>query len=156
MPHPIDARAIPQSLTTKETTIPDGLYLGARCVDNAGTEYEYVRAAGTINQYDAVVITYAGLASALTTTNAGAIPQKVGVAQVSAATNDYFWVARKGPMTLNVLASCLKDVKIYTTATAGAVDDTATTLIAGLVFTANNGGSTAAVAAYAVDDLTVN
>ena len=124
-------------------------------------EFEYVNASAAISQYDAVMITDSKTASQLTTTNAGAIPGAVGVAQVAIASGSYGWVLRRGGikgggLKLNVLASCLKNVKLYTTATAGAIDDTATTLVSGLQLTTDNGGSTAAVECTAVRDICVN
>lgn len=154
--HFLDQKAIPLAPGSTDTALPEGCFLGQQELASDGALYELVQAAEAIAAYETVVITYAGAASKLTTTNAGAIPQKVGVAQNAIASGSYGWVVREGPLTVKVLASCAKDVKLYTTATAGAIDDTATTLISGLVITANDGGSGSNIAGRAVRELVVN
>lgn len=154
--HWLESKAIPLAPQDTDTSLPVGCFLGQQAVASDGATYELVLAAEAISQYQGVVVTYAGAASKLTTTNAGAIPQKVGIAQNAIASGAYGWVVRKGPCTVKVLASCAKDVKLYTTATAGSIDDTATTQIFGLVITANDGGSGSNIAGMAVSELTVN
>lgn len=66
--------------------------------------------------------------------------------------NHYAWAAISGKMKVFVLTLCAKDVPLYTSATAGYLDDTSTTqtLIQNLHTTATNaGGSFALVDAYA-------
>jgi hypothetical protein len=65
----------------------------------------------------------------------------VGIAQVAFADNDYGWVLRKGQGTVLVLASCAADVGLYTSASAGYLDDATAslTLISGIVLTASRG-----------------
>ncbi len=99
------------------------------------TTYRYVHANGATSQYGFVSISTDGLFEATpltTTTNASTNPLLVGAAQCAFADDEYGWVAVKGYFTGNFAASCVQDVKIYTTATAGVVDDASTTLINGL------------------------
>jgi hypothetical protein len=113
-----------------------------------GNVYKYVKASGTVAASDAVLIEDDFTVAALTTTNAGSAPTWVGIAQAAMTANQFGWVLISGTGTVNVLASCATDVKLYTTATAGALDDTATTLVSGIKISATNGGATAAVACF--------
>lgn len=144
------------------TTTTASFVLGEKCEDSGGGSWVYVQANGTIAQYDAVKVDHDFQAAALTTTISGSEPTDVAVAQIAFADNEYGWVW-EGPgggtglgIKVNVLASCATDVKIYTTATAGKLDDTATDLVQGLMITATNGGSTAAVECYATNKMVTN
>lgn len=117
----------------RETSTTQLFELGTSTYDDKGSRWEYVQAAGVINIYDYVKVDDDFQAAAGTTTLLPATqPARVGCAQVAFADNDYGWVVRSGQHTGNFAASCAADVKIYTTATAGVVDDAATTLINGL------------------------
>ena len=101
-----------------------------------GTLYQYVKASAAIAQYAFVKISSDGNYTAqemTTTTNPSTEPAKVGCAQVAIASGYYGWVAIKGYFTGKFAASCVQAVKIYTTGTAGVVDDSATTLVNGLM-----------------------
>lgn len=111
-----------------------------------GNRYKYVQAGGTIAASDICLIEDTNVVTALTTTNAGSIPTWCGIAQAALTSGQYGWVLISGTGTVNALASCATDVKLYTTATAGALDDAVTTLISGIKLSATNGGATAAVA----------
>ncbi|MGL5336060.1 MAG: hypothetical protein ACRC9R_07950 [Enterovibrio sp.] len=116
-------------------------------------EFLFVQADGAITQYSFVKISDDGQAVPLTTALAGSNNLQVGVAQVAAADNEYLWVWVGGVggggvgagIKGNVLASYVGDANLYTTATAGSADDTATTKIANAV------GLTTVVGAAAVD-----
>lgn len=114
------------------TTIPQ--YAPGMKLQANDCTYQYIKAASAIAQYDLVKISNTfTAASATTTTNPSTEPAKCGAAQVAIAANAYGWVAvGPGLMTVNVAASCVQDVVLYTTATAGVVDDSATTRINGL------------------------
>jgi hypothetical protein len=107
--------------------------LGTFATDNLGGVWEYVQANGAVAVYDAVKVDEDGQAAPITTTISGSEPTAVGIAQVALADNEYGFVFRgRGGGTgtgvkVNVLVSCAADVKLYTTATAGKLDDTATT-----------------------------
>lgn len=108
--------------------------VGTKVVCNDGV-YQYVKAAGTIAQYDLVKIRNDfTVVSGTTTLLPSTEPAKVGVAnQTGFTSGQYGWVfVGPGLVTVNVAASCVQDVKLYTTATPGVVDDASTTLINGL------------------------
>lgn len=122
--------------------------------EHSDGEFVYVQANGAVAQYDIVKIDNDGQASALTTTISGAEPTACGVLQVALADNEYGWAWVKGGgsgkgIKVNALTLCATDVKLYTTATAGKVDDTATDLIQGLTLCSTNGtGGTVATECF--------
>lgn len=120
--------------------------LGTRVMADDGQEYVYVQASGAISQYDFVGIDENFQAAALTKAIADD-GHAIGVAQVAFADNDYGWIATRGHnLTGNVLGSAAADVPLYTSATAGALDDTSAsqTKIDGVVAVAANGTTAAA------------
>jgi len=96
--------------------------------------YVFARAESTINQFDAVIMsTYADSASStpvlravpVTTTNAAALGYNmVGFAQTAIASSYYGWIGINGILQVNLLVACQPKVPLYTTATAGKLDDT--------------------------------
>lgn len=124
------------------TATPDTIehVLGTRVTATDGQEYVYVQASGAITQYDVVGIDENFQAAAVTK----AIVDdgwEIGVAQVAFADNDYGFVATKGSnLTARVAGSCAADVALYTTSTAGVLDDTSAsqTKIDGIVAIAAN------------------
>lgn len=104
-------------------------------------EFVFVQADGAVDQYGFVKIEQDGQAAMLTTTNAGSNGLLVGVAQVAAANDEYLWVwvgglngggVGKG-IKGKVAAGYVAKANLYTTATAGVADDTATTKISYVV-----------------------
>lgn len=127
-----------------------GFDLGTCVPGTDNTEWVYVQASGAITQYDAVGIDENYQAAALTKAIADAGHQ-IGFAQVAFADNDYGWVACKGSnISVRVAVSCAADVALYTTATAGVVDDTSAsqTKLNGAVLVA--AGTSSAVSAREV------
>ena len=102
--------------------------LGQRLQDDTGHEYCYVQANGAIDQYDVVVIETDGQAEAITTALADRA-LALGVASQAMADNEYGWVSIYGHGPVNVKASCAADVVLYTSATAGHLDDTSSSQI---------------------------
>lgn len=126
-------------------------------------DFMFVQADGAIGASGWVVITAAGQASELTTTNAGSNNLGVGVAQVAALDNEYLWVWVGGVsgggsgagIKGNVLTGYVAGNNLNTTATAGAADDSSTTLIKNVVgLTATSG--TQNIELYATGHLRVN
>jgi hypothetical protein len=83
----------------------------------------------------------------VTTTNA-ADSKRFAVAQVSIASGSFGWVQSGGVMRVNLAASCNPAVPLFTTATAGVLDDATVSgggvgLVAGIVATATASGATA-------------
>ena len=116
---------------------------------NVHGEWIFVQASGAVAQYDFVVISSAYAASSLTTTNAGATAQYVGVAQAALASGEYGWVWIGGPagggvgsgIKGNVSAAVTIASIVYTTTTAGQVSNTATTKVQNVSPTAATAGA---------------
>lgn len=128
--------------------------LGHRVNASDGSAWLYVQAGAAITQYSWVAIdeNYQAVMGTKALADAG---HQVGFAQVAFADNDFGWVCVHGPgnITVRALASCAADVQLYTTATAGALDDTSAsqTLIRGCVLVAaatNTASNREAIAVY--------
>lgn len=128
--------------------------LGTRVTASDGSVWVYVQAGAAITQYSWVAIdeNFQAVMGTKALADAG---HQVGFAQVAFSDNDFGWVCVHGPgnITVRVLASCAADVQLYTTGTAGALDDTSAsqTLLRGvvLVTAATNTASTReAIAVY--------
>ena len=97
----------------------------------------YVRATSTIAQYDAVGLAYDSSAVGgvgafpLSTTNSQTTSRGVAFAQTAIASSKYGWVQQGGRPLVKCLANCGDQVPLYTTATAGSLDDA--TVSGGLV-----------------------
>jgi hypothetical protein len=120
------------------------------------TKFKYVKATGGAKVAGAV---YAmnkdyDLTSAYTTT-IGASVVKLGVPQIAIAENSFAWVAVQGVMNVSVLASAAAGAALYSTATAGSLDDASSSvkLVPGLTLTTSNGGATANAPAFAAIEL---
>lgn len=136
-------------LTEAYTNLTDGASfgLGDRYVDKNGNEYVFVQASGAVAQYDAVHINSANIAQALTKA-LGDTGLPVGVAVATLSSASYGWAQIKGLGTVNVLQTCSSSTALYTSGTAGKLDDTTTSQvkIAGVVILANQTQSAAAAA----------
>lgn len=139
--------------------------VGDKFEDRKGGVWVYGHASGAIDQYAACTIDEAGEIAELTTTTSGAVPTAVCIPQVAMTDNYYAWAFRGsngGSVdvdSVKVLAAsnCAADAKLYTTATAGVVDDAATDLIQGLrLDAAQASGESDGVACTAVSLLTTN
>lgn len=123
--------------------------VGSRFVGTDGTEWVYVQASGAITQYDYVTIDEDF--TAVAGTKAGVDDgHMIGFAQIAFATTEYGWVACKGTgISVRVLGSCNGDVALYTTSTAGKLDDSSTsqTKIDGIVAVSTNATATTAAVA---------
>ena len=109
-----------------------------------GGQAVYVQAASAVAQYDAVSVRFDNTVVPITTTNS-ANSKAVGFAQTSIASAEYGWVQIGGKPVVKLAASCLPAVPLYTTATAGTLDDTAVSggLVAGIVAVTTASGATA-------------
>lgn len=123
--------------------------LGDVDTGTGNSRWVYVQADGAIAQYDYVCIDEDFQARAGTKTNVDA-GHIIGVAIVAFADNEYGWVCLAGTsyegLKVNALANCAADIALYTSATAGKLDDDSSsqTRIEGIVLDTANGGSTAA------------
>lgn len=108
--------------------------LGMEVFDSDGCRRMLVSAGGPITQYDTLHITAAFAANPITHALA-ATAGMVGWATVSlSATGQYFWAKMGGPVSLRVAASCKNSVPLFTTDTAGTLDDATASLTAWLIF----------------------
>lgn len=131
----VDLNLIGQDNSTAGKLLP-AYTVGTKRIANDGV-YQYLKAAGTIAVGDFVKITSAAGAftcvQGTTTLFPSTEPARGAVSILALTTGQYAWFfIGPGLISVNVLVSCVQDVKLYTTATAGAVDDSATTLIPGL------------------------
>lgn len=118
--------------------------------DHRDGTFVYGQASAAIPAYSIVKIDNNGQISLLDTTVSGDEPTMCGVSQVTLADDEYGWMwvcgggVGKGIKVL-ALTLCATDVKLYTTGTAGAIDDSATDLIVGLTLVSTNaaGGTVA-------------
>ena len=107
-----------------------------------GSLMMYVIATKTINQYDAVAIinsssaTGASIGAVPLSTGLVAVTSRVAFAQTAMPISTYGWVFLSGnSIRVNVLIACEPAVPLFTTATAGSLDDTivSTGYVRGLV-----------------------
>jgi hypothetical protein len=128
-----------------------GVNVGTVVTLDDGGMAVYVQAASAIAQYNAVAIPNTNIALNATTARV-ADTKRVGFAQVSIASGYYGWVHLGGKVRVNVSASCLPAVALYTTSTEGRLDDATVSgaLVAGVVteVTASATSAMTAVAAY--------
>lgn len=123
--------------------------LGAMVSTNDGGIYQYVQAASTVSQY-AVVAIFANQTVRMIETSivnaAGELQSRVvGFAQSSMASAYYGWVARTGKVIFNVADDCAAGAILFTTTTAGVVDDATVSgaLVLGLQLTTTSSLATA-------------
>ena len=109
-----------------------------------GGQAVYVRAASTVATYAAVSVLVDNTVVPLTTTNSAG-SKAVGFAQASIASAYYGWVQLGGKPRVSVLVGCQPSVPLFTTATAGSLDDATVTggLVAGLVATTSAASASA-------------
>ena len=128
-----------------------GVNVGTVVTLDDGGMAVYVQAASAIAQYNAVAIPNTNIALNATTARV-ADTKRVGFAQVSIASGYYGWVHLGGKVRVNVSASCLPAVALYTTSTEGRLDDATVSgaLVAGVVteVTASATSAMTAVAAF--------
>lgn len=104
--------------------------VGTQADGNDGSKWMLVKAASTIAQYDACVIvntssaTGASIAAVPVTTTNALTSQRLAFAQTAIASSLYGWVALQGhDLRVKTLVSCQPAVPLYTTSTAGSLDD---------------------------------
>jgi hypothetical protein len=137
---------------TEASTTPTHA-LGQLVQANAGAVFMYVRASSTISQYDCAVADSSYKANAITSSlvTEGA---SIGWPQVSAVADDYLWMALQGrTINIRVASSAAANAALYTTATAGVLDDAAANnLIEGVKVVTTQASTTglAGTPAYAI------
>lgn len=131
---PIGANAT-RTTTTAEFSV------GTRAFGKDGSEWVYVQANGAIVAADVVLVDEDWQADQIDTTNSASNRgQRVGVAGIAFADNEYGWIQVGGVCdAINVATSCAASAVLNSTATAGRVDDDASVgaeVIEGLYLTA--------------------
>ena len=126
------------------TTEEDRIFgLGDSATGKDGTKWMYVTASAAIAQYDVVGVDENFAAAPLTKAMADD-GWFIGFAQDAFASGASGFVACNGSnIQANVLANCAADAALYTTATAGSLDDESTnqTKISGVTAVTAVGGS---------------
>jgi hypothetical protein len=130
--------------------------LGTVASSNDGNYYQYVKAGEAYTQYACGLIDedYTIVMATTTTSAPGAGQGKaVGVPQIALTSGYYGWALVKGTGSVLGAASCVKFTELNTTATAGTLDDDATSgaeVISGIVFdtTLTDAAATSAVINY--------
>lgn len=111
------------TMTATELLQGKGFTIGDTFTDKSGNEWMFVLAGSAITQYDCVRVTTAFVADSITISN-GAVPSVPAFATgAGIASGSYGWVLTRGSTSIRVAASCLPNVPLYTTATAGVLDD---------------------------------
>lgn len=137
---------------TADSTTTKQHALGTVATGSDGTEWIYCVASGAITQYMAVGINEDydayGMTSALSVQS-----DRLGFAQVAIASGSYGWVATRGTnIKVRTKASAATDTQLWTTASAGVLDDataTAALKVDGVVLVA--AASTAANGAAGIE-----
>jgi len=100
--------------------------LGTIVHTNAGGVAEYIYAISELSQYAACII-YDGFTAQMATTtlatDASAGSKKIGCPQASIASAFYGWAMRQGVFLMRLSDDCADQVPLFTTATAGELDD---------------------------------
>lgn len=146
--------AYDQTAAVSATNSPDNpgppFAVGTVMKGTGESEWIFVKASAAIAAGDVCQITTAtGAATGITTTN-GLLGNLIGVAQVAIASGSYGWLQRAGATQLiNTISATQPNVTLYTTATAGVLDDASTTgvkTVNGIVLTASSVTTGVAVA----------
>lgn len=125
-----------QALDVVDTTA--NLALGTVVKTDDGGEMMYVQAASAIDKYAGVVIQEGHTVVNLTTgavTEGSGTGKQVGWAQVTIPSASYGWVQISGRPLGKLAANCADQVILFTTSTAGVMDDATVSaaLVAGVI-----------------------
>lgn len=137
--------------------------VGGKAIMSDGGEHVYVKCAATITAGDVLQITpgtgsATGITTTLATANTTTAGTYIGVANVSLAVGQHGWACLRGVPVggINIGASCNKGTPLYTTATAGQLNTTSTSvlLVSGIEATVTT-TSAAVVAGFCSNPLLV-
>ena len=132
-------------------TYPDGEQQhthGQRARDHRGFEYIFVKAGSAITAGRTTVVDEEHGSHHVTNANSDR-GDRAGVAFVDIPSGHYGWICIYGVGNVRVAANCGANRNIYTTSTAGVLDDTASgqQLITGIYLTTARGGTAGAAPA---------
>jgi len=126
-----------------------GFALGTLGQDNEGNVYVYCQASGAITGEGYACFIDESFQAALLSTSNDDFGDRVGIAPVAFADNEYGWVQVYGICNIQVAASAAANAVLMTTATAGQLDDTATGVsVAGAILTTARGGTAGTAAGF--------
>jgi hypothetical protein len=121
--------ALGQKLTAVSTTQKH--VLGERCIekDANGVTNEYIYLKGVASTAIGSAVNFYPLTfvTALLTKAETDKLYPVAVAMAATVANTYGWYQIKGVASIALLVNCAKEVALYTSATAGSIDDDSTT-----------------------------
>ena len=100
-----------------------GFSVGTRAEDNNGKQYIFCQVNTAVAAYDVVYIPSDTFIAAGLTTATSAASEAIGVAQYALASGDYGWIQIYGACKVKALGACAKSVTLYSTTTAGSLDD---------------------------------
>lgn len=124
--------------------------LGDAVETHDNKRFVFVSASTSVTSYQVVAIASDFYVQPATSALASAA-SRLGVAQNNISAGSWGWVQTRGNMTVKALSTCSAAVALYTSGTAGSVDDTSASQvkIGGLVILANitDAANTSAVAA---------
>lgn len=146
--------AYDQTAAISATNSPDNpgppFTVGTTVKGTGESEFIFVKASAAIAVGDVCQITTTTAAATGITTANGLLGNLIGVAQVAIASGSYGWLQRAGACSnINVIGATVPNVLLFTTTTAGTIDDASTTgnkTITGIVITATSPAATGAVA----------
>jgi hypothetical protein len=142
---------------TEFTNGEAGALLGQRVVANDGNTYVFVKASSSVAAFALSIINTEGFIVEATTALAGSSPTVFVVPQLAIASGSYGWAVERGALfSVLALTLCAANAKVFTTTTAGAIDDASTTLVQGLKLNSVVGGATAATPATAIAGMYAN
>jgi hypothetical protein len=122
-----------------------GFTLGTVASGPNGKTYRYVQSASAIAAYDVVHCPSDTNIAAGLTTALSAASEVIGVAPVAIASGEYGWVQTYGPTKVSVAGLAAKSVLLYSTTTAGRLDDATASnyQVTGIQILSTNPSSTA-------------
>ncbi len=129
--------------------------LGDSVETHDNKRFMFISASTSVTSFQVVAINSAFVVQPATSALASA-GSRLGVAQNAISAGSWGWVQTRGNLTVNALSTCSSAVALYTSGTAGSVDDTSTSQvkIAGLVILANITDAAATNAVAAVEMFT--
>lgn len=134
MPYPIDGKAGVNLTATYASAGVAPFALGATCrLSDGGTAMLVCSSVSAVSTFAAIVISETYKAMMATTGIARSSGNQVAFAQTSIATGYCGWVQLSGRPKVNLAANCAPFVNLYTTATAGVLDDATVSGSGGLV-----------------------
>jgi hypothetical protein len=124
--------------------------LGTRSLASDGSEWMYVKSGAAITAYDTLWINSSFVAAAITPALAITAGDVGFAGAVSCSTSgQYFWTMVRGNPTVRLAANCQPAVPLYTTDTAGVLDDATASLsqhqVQGVIATTSNSAASSSV-----------